>query len=229
MKGAGMSSTRTTFDDGQRDTHRDPQAGELAALEAAVMENRKRPRLNLIEEARACATLVKERNLTFQQVGKRVGRCGSGVANIVRLLNLPAEILEFIERGELSGGHGRALLKARNPKARWELACRAAMEGWSVLTLDARVRASNNSVSDTHGDVTAPQGPVDEKQRDLDAGVHTVARVWGDVLGAEVQVRAKTYGRVRLEVQFSSAEAAIAAGEKLDAAVSRGLGERNSA
>jgi ParB-like chromosome segregation protein Spo0J len=221
-----MSSALSTFDDGRNDTPRDPQAEDLAALEVVLIENRKRPSLNVVEEARACATLVRELNLTFEQVGERVGRCGSGAANLVRLLNLPEEILEFIARGELSAGHGRALLKAKDPKVRWELACKAAKEGWAVATLDARARASNKAGSVLYEDSSAPLGPREEEERDLDAVVHAVARVWGDVLSAEVLVRTKPYGRVRLEVEFNSAEAAIAAGGRLSEAVSRGLRER---
>ena len=66
--------------------------------------------LNPVEEARACAALVEELGLTREDVGLRVGRSRVAVSNLIRLLDLPDEALELIEHGELTEGHGRALL-----------------------------------------------------------------------------------------------------------------------
>ncbi|MGH2841596.1 MAG: ParB/RepB/Spo0J family partition protein, partial [Solirubrobacteraceae bacterium] len=82
------------------------------ALEAALIENMAREDLNPVEEARACAALVEELGLTREVVGLRVGRSRVAVSNLLRLLDLPDEALELIERGDLSEGHGRALLLA---------------------------------------------------------------------------------------------------------------------
>ena len=74
--------------------------------------------LNPVEEARACAALVEELGLTREEVGLRVGRSRVAVSNLIRLLDLPDEALELIERRELTEGHGRALLladRARRP------------------------------------------------------------------------------------------------------------------
>jgi ParB family chromosome partitioning protein len=76
---------------------------DAATLEVALIENMARENLSLLEEARACETLV-QLGLTHRQIGDRVGRSGSAVANLRRLLNLSAEILQFIERGELGRG-----------------------------------------------------------------------------------------------------------------------------
>ena len=70
--------------------------------------------LNPVEEARACAALVEELGLTREDVGRRVGRSRVAVSNLIRLLDLPDEALELLERGELSEGHGRALLLAED-------------------------------------------------------------------------------------------------------------------
>ena len=72
--------------------------------------------LNPVEEARACAALVEELGLTREEVGRRVGRSRVAVSNLIRLLDLPDEALELLERGELSEGHGRALLLAEGPR-----------------------------------------------------------------------------------------------------------------
>ena len=83
---------------------------DAESLELALIENMARQDLNPIEEARACAALVEELGLSREDVGLRIGRSRVAVSNLVRLLDLPDEVLELIEAGTLSEGHGRALL-----------------------------------------------------------------------------------------------------------------------
>ncbi len=116
---------------------------DAAALETALIENMAREDLNPVEEAQACATLVQELGLTLEQVGQRVGRGRVAVSNLLRLLDLSGEILELMERGELSEGHGRALLTAKDVQVRRRLADDAVREGWSVRTLEARAREAS--------------------------------------------------------------------------------------
>ena len=116
---------------------------DAEALELALIENMAREDLNPIEEARACAALVEELGLTREEVGRRVGRSRVAVSNLMRLLDLPDEVIELLEQGALSEGHGRALLLAEDHGARRSLARDAVAEGWSVRIAEARARASN--------------------------------------------------------------------------------------
>src|SRR3954447_13420041 len=111
---------------------------ESERLELALIENMAREDLNAIEEARACATLVDDLGITREEVGRRVGRSRVAVSNLVRLLELPDEALAMIEAGELSGGHGRALLLAKEQSQRLRLARDARAEGWSVRETERR-------------------------------------------------------------------------------------------
>ncbi len=120
---------------------------DLAALEVGLIENMAREDLNPVEEARACVTLVKELGLTYRRLGERVGRSEATMWNVVHLLDLSGEIIELLERGELSKAHGIALLVAKDPQVRLELAQKVIEHGWSVQTLKARARESNNSSS----------------------------------------------------------------------------------
>ncbi len=86
--------------------------GDAESLELALIENMAREDLNPVEEARACAALVEELGLTREEVGRRVGRSRVAVSNLLRLLDLPDEALVQLEQGELTEGHGRALLLA---------------------------------------------------------------------------------------------------------------------
>src|SRR5271155_1773 len=94
---------------------------DAEALEIALIENMVREDLNPIEEARACAALVEELGLSREQVGLRVGRSRVAVSNLIRLLDLPDDVIELLLSGALSEGHGRALLLADDHGARREL------------------------------------------------------------------------------------------------------------
>jgi len=207
---------------------------DLAALEAGLIENMAREDLNPIEEARACATLVQELGLTYRELGERVGRGSVTLWDLMHLLELPEEILELLERRELSKSHGRALLMARDPQVRSRLAREAIEQGWSIRTLEARARESNMSGP------KPKEGPEEvglegEKERWRDAGqarerdveqepdltAMNVARVWGDLLGVEVGVRALPGRKFRVEVVFTSAESALNVGGHLTDLVAR--------
>ena len=113
---------------------------EAERLQAALIENMVREDLNPVEEAKACAALVEELGLTKEELARRVGRSRPAVSNLIRLLELPDEALELLEAGELSEGHGRALLGASGNDVRRRLARDAARGGWSVRETENRVR-----------------------------------------------------------------------------------------
>ena len=121
---------------------------DAAALEAALIENMAREDLNPIEEARACAALVEELGLTRKEIGRRVGRSRVAVSNLVRLLDLPDEVIELLQDGTLSEGHGRALLLAEDHGARRTLARLAAERGWSVRLTEERAAEANAATAE---------------------------------------------------------------------------------
>ena len=84
--------------------------------------------------------LVDDLGLTKQEVGRRVGRSRVAISNLIRLLELPEEALELIERGDLSEGHGRAILLCKDHAARRSLALEARDGGWSVRETERRAR-----------------------------------------------------------------------------------------
>ena len=114
---------------------------DAASLELALIENMAREDLNPIEEARACEALTEELGLSREDVGRRVGRGRVAVSNLLRLLELPDEALELIEQGQLTEGHGRALLTATGNDNRRRLARRAVEGRWSVRETEARALA----------------------------------------------------------------------------------------
>lgn len=224
-----MSQTRPTFDDGKHGANQElawPSAlRDFSALEVELVEEIVSGKLNVVEQARACSTLMKELGLSQQELADRLGCHQTKVSHLMRLLALPDEILELLERGKLGEGHGRALLLAKDPETRRELAYKAIEEGWSTRALQARARESNGTPS-VCKDAPAPRRDRQEHRQDPGAGIQTAAKAWGNLLGVEVHVRTMARGRVRLEVLFTSTEAAIAIARRLSNAGSTTACER---
>ena len=175
---------------------------DAEALEAALIENMAREDLNPVEEARACAALVEELGLTRESVGLRVGRSRVAVTNLLRLLDLPDEVLALLEAGDLSEGHGRALLLAEDHADRRRLARAAAAEGWSVRTAEARARAANASApAATRRKAAAPHP-------DQQAAAEEIAEALGGALGVEVTVTPRGTG-YRVELAFDDPDEAL--------------------
>jgi ParB family transcriptional regulator, chromosome partitioning protein len=188
------------------------ERGDTEALEAALVENMAREDLNPIDEARACAALVEELGLTREDIGRRVGRSRVAVTNLVRLLDLPDEAIELLQHGELSEGHGRALLLAEDHGERRRLARAAAEQGWSVRVTEERARRTNAEAADGgsgRGGAAAGVHP-DQAQAARD-----IAAALGGALGAEVRVKPTRDGRYSAELSFATPAEAIALARRI--------------
>jgi len=110
------------------------------SLQDALLENVARDDLSPIEKARAYASLVEDLGLTREAIGRQVGESRMNISNYMRLLDLPNEVLDLIDRGALSYVHGRALLLCSEHSRRLALARRAVEEGWSTRQLEDAAR-----------------------------------------------------------------------------------------
>ena len=157
------------------------------SLELALIENMAREDLNPIEEARACSLLVDELGLTREEVGKRVGRSRVAVSNLMRLLDLPDEVLDLLVEGRLTEGHGRALLMAPDHADRRRLARAAADEGWTVRETESRARDA------AHPPEVAPK-PQRAFHPDQVAAAERLQDAFAAALGADVRVAPRKEG-----------------------------------
>lgn len=110
-------------------------------MELALIENLQRMDLNPVEESRGYARLLKEFELTQDEVAERVGKSRSAVTNALRLLNLPDDMLNALAEGRISAGHARTLLSFTDTVLQQE-AFIAAIEGASVRQLEAMAKAA---------------------------------------------------------------------------------------
>lgn len=86
------------------------ELSDLETMQIAIIENLQRENLNPMEEAAGYNELIEKFGMTQDKVAKMVGRSRSAIANSVRLLSLPERVIKMIENGDISAGHGRALL-----------------------------------------------------------------------------------------------------------------------
>ena len=143
---------------------------EQLALEMTIVENLQREDLNPIEQARAFEKLMAEFNLTQEDVAAKTGKERSTIANALRLLALDAPIIELIEDGRLTAGHGRALLSIPDVPARLALAAKVARKTMSVRELEriaARGRRQRKGTVAAAPFDANTQAAIDELQRDL--------------------------------------------------------------
>jgi len=159
------------------------EVSDEAALEITLVENIQREDLNPIEEARAFERLINEFHLTQEEVAAKTGKDRATIGNATRLLRLEKPILELIEDGSLSAGHGRALLSITDPQRRLALSRRAARGGMTVRQLE---RSASR-----RGRLQASQ--VDEPQ--LDANTRVAIEQIEHMLGMRVRLRQPTKSR----------------------------------
>ena len=158
-------------------------------LEFALVENIQREELTPIEEAQALRRLQDELGLTQEALAGKVGKDRATVANTIRLLRLPAEVREELQRGALSAGHARALLSVEDPGALRELAALAVRQGLSVRQVEARVQALKN--------------PKAVKARKVDANTRAAEEKLRAKLGARVEIQRKR-GKGEIKIAFDS-------------------------
>ncbi len=167
------------------------ELSDAAAFEAALVENLQREDLNPIETARAFQRLIDEFGHTQEQVAERVGKDRSSVSNALRLLKLPDEVLDMLEEGRLTEGHGRALLMAPDPSTMVRLARQAAAQKLSVREVERRSRGAKSTAGAKQGAVKSPN-------------VKDLERRLSEALGTPVIVEPKRGEKGALRIPYHS-------------------------
>ncbi len=124
------------------------EADALKAAEIALIENIQREDLNPFDEAEAYQVLIREYELTQEEISAKLGKSRSAIANALRLLDLPDSIINMLKSGEISAGHGRALLGLRDRDQMLPLATKAAQRNLSVREVESTVKMLNKMSDD---------------------------------------------------------------------------------
>jgi len=135
---------------------------DTEVLEVAIIENVQRADLNPVEEALGFRQLMDNYGHTQEQLAKALGKSRSHIANILRLLSLPEDVLQLLRSGQISSGHARAMVSAENPS---KLAVMVVAKGLSVRETERLARAS-------HGDTEEkPKAAAPRREKDADTVV----------------------------------------------------------
>jgi ParB family chromosome partitioning protein len=162
-------------------------------LQVALIENIQRDDLNALEEARAYKRLADEFRLTQDAIAEAVGKDRSSVANYLRLLRLPEEVLNDLAAGSLSMGHARALLSLADAGAQRQAAREVVTRGLSVRDTELLVKRIESPPK-------ARKAPAPN-----DANTRAAEERMRFVLGTRVQIVRK--GKAgRIEIDFASEE-----------------------
>ena len=161
-------------------------------LEWALVENIQREDLNAIEEAQAYLRLAEERGLSHEEISKKVGKDRSTIANTIRLLRLPQEILEGLIEGRLQAGHARALLALPSPEHQRQMARRIMEEKLSVRQVEELVGR------------TAARKRRAKTSRALDTNLIALETKLEQKLGTQARIYPKRNNQGRLEIRYYS-------------------------
>jgi len=173
---------------------------DAQSAEWALVENVQREDLNPIERGNALKALSSKFSMTQDQLAQRIGIERSTVANLIRLTELEPQITDMIVRGDLSGGHGKALLGIPPGDFRVKVAREVVEEGWNVRKLEqfAKSRLAQGKTSPTPGSKEAEGEARRAVLRDLERQI-------GHRLGTKVLITTdRTGAKGQLTIEFYS-------------------------
>jgi len=169
---------------------------ELKAAQVALIENIQREDLNAVEEAMGYGALIDKFGLTQDQVAKQVGKSRSAVANMLRLLDLPTQVLEMLKDSVISAGHARALLALDSEELMIDCANKIVERSMSVREVEAMVNRLNTVKKEAEEERVHPQIKAHMKELEHRAM---------SVLGRKVRISRSTHKKV-LELTYSDDE-----------------------
>jgi ParB family chromosome partitioning protein len=161
-------------------------------MEIALIENLQREGLNPIEEAAGYKNLMDSFSLTQEQIGERMGKSRSAIANSLRLLSLPDAVIKMVSEGKITGGHARALLSVEDSIDKIELAGKIAAENLSVRDIEKKVSAMKKV-----------KNPKQKKPRKNDAEYREIESSLSSLLGTRVTI-VNHEKKGKLEIEYYS-------------------------
>lgn len=172
------------------------EVDDQTLLVLALVENLQRQDLGPLEEARGYASLRDTFGYSQRQIAEAVGKSRPTVANVLRLLTLPPSVRRLMDDGELTMGHGRAILAVDDPMKAADLARQAAAKGWSVRETEKRIRELQSRDP-------VPAEPGKDAGARRDPAIDVLEETLGAHLGARVAIRWKGKGAGAIRITFS--------------------------
>ena len=179
---------------------------DQAMLTLALVENLQRANLNPLEEAEGYQRLIDEFGLTQQQVADAVGKDRTTVTNLLRVLTLPAAVLQMVERGHLTTGHARALLVLKDARRQLELANEIVARQLSVRDTEARARGATDAAAPPTRSAQSGKGPTPVATTSADPATRRVEERLRKRLQTDVHIQQLGNERGVVRISFYSAD-----------------------
>lgn len=159
-------------------------------MEIALIENLQREELNPIEEALAYRSLIKNYEVTQEEISEAVGKSRPHITNTLRLLNLPQKIMDMIDQGKITAGHGKALLRLTDENIQLELANKVIDEELSVRATEALAKKiCEDNIKE-----------VPKKSKEKDVFIVDVEEKLRNIFGTKVNIsKGKKKGKIEIE------------------------------
>lgn len=159
-------------------------------MEIALIENLQREELNPIEEALAYRSLIKNYEVTQEEISEAVGKSRPHITNTLRLLNLPQKIMDMIDQGQITAGHGKALLRVNDENLQLELANKVIAEELSVRATEALAKKiCEDNIKE-----------VPKKSKEKDVFIVDVEEKLRNIFGTKVNIsKGKKKGKIEIE------------------------------
>ena len=163
---------------------------EQQIAEIALIENLQREELNPIEEALAYRSLIKNYEVTQEEISEAVGKSRPHITNTLRLLNLPQKIMDMIDQGQITAGHGKALLRVNDENLQLELANKVIAEELSVRATEALAKKiCEDNIKE-----------VPKKSKEKDVFIVDVEEKLRNIFGTKVNIsKGKKKGKIEIE------------------------------
>ncbi|NNJ75844.1 MAG: ParB/RepB/Spo0J family partition protein [Anderseniella sp.] len=167
------------------------ELSDKEVLEIALIENVQRADLNPVEEAHGYQQLIDQFDYTQQQLAESIGKSRSHIANTLRLMALPASVLEALQTGKLTAGHARALIATEDPQSLAQ----------KIIALGLSVRQAEALARDTGAGTESKPA-----KKTTDTNIAAVEKLLAEALGLKVSIATKTAEKGKLTIHYNNLE-----------------------
>lgn len=181
------------------------EADDRLVSELAIVENVERKDLNPIEKAMSFKRYIDQHKCTQESLAQRLGLDRSTVTNLMRLLELPATIIDQITSGVLTAGHARAILPLGEEDAQIKLAQQIIDEGWPVRKVEAYVGEVIRAEREAEG-IDTPPGKGNRGKRAVTPHIEALQTELRHQLGTKVEISQTAKGKGKISIHFSDAD-----------------------
>jgi ParB family chromosome partitioning protein len=181
------------------------EADDRLVAELAIIENLQRKDLNPIEKALSFKRYIEEHKCKQDDLARRLSIDRSTIANLMRLLELPQQILDWLTAGEISAGHARALLPIGDEVIQTNTASKIMAERWSVRATESYVAELLKSEEDTETGKKIVNA-TRQKRRQISPQIEAMQQEMRMIFGTKVEIKSTARGRGKITIHFTDAD-----------------------